>query len=101
MDKEFEEWKQNLQKLNFDEYVMQMKERILSDKTIDELSQRYFNDCFDYVYKLYKSNKPLELNLLKIYLEQVKDYKNIKMDEFIRTIILLSFCGFSFVFNKN
>ena len=61
----------------------------------------YFQDCFDYVFKLYKTNKPLEINLLKIYLEQVKDYKNIKMDVFITTMILLSFCGFNLKFNKN
>ena len=96
---EFEEWKKELQTLNFEEYAVYMKDKILQDN-IDDLSKNYFQDCFDYVLKLYKSGKPLELNLLKIYLEQIKNYKNIKMDDFIRTIILLGFCGFNFKFDK-
>ena len=99
MNNEFEKWKNDLQNLTFEEYAIYMKNKILQDN-IDELSKNYFQDCFDYVLKLYKSNKPLELNLLKIYLEQIKNYKNIKMDDFIRTIILLGFCGFNFQFNK-
>ena len=87
--------------MTFDEYSLMIKDKILADENIDELSSRYFQDCFDYVYKLSKSNKPLDLALLKIYLEQVKGYENIKMDDFIRTIILLSFCGFSFQLDKN
>lgn len=97
---DFEKWKQELQNLSFEEFAVQMKDKILTDNS-DELSKQYFQDCFDYVFKLYKTGKPLEVNLLKIYLEQVKNYKNLKMIEFIRTIILLSFCGFNFKFDKN
>ena len=101
MEQDLKKKKNNLQKLNFEDYANEMKEKILSDKTINDLSQQYFKDCFEYVMKLYKSNKPLDINLLKIYLEQVKNYKNIKFDEFVRIIILLGFCGFSFNFDKN
>ena len=96
---DFENWKKELQNLTFEEYAVLMKDKILQDNT-DTLSKTYFQDCFDYVLKLYKSNKPLELNLLKIYLEEIKNYKNIKMEDFIRTIILLGFCGFNFKFDK-
>ena len=44
----------------------------------------------------YKEGKPLDINQLKIYLEQIKGYKNIKMTEVINIMLLLSFCGFSF-----
>ena len=50
---------------------------------------------------LYKSGKPLDVKLLKIHLEEVKGYKNIKIDEFINLMILLSYCGFNINFVNN
>jgi len=46
--------------------------------------------------QVYKDGKPLEMNLLKIYLESVKGYKNIKMTEALNIMLLLSYCGFDF-----
>ena len=94
-----QEWEEMLKSMSLDEFSLMMKDKILADENIDELSSRYFQDCFDYVTKLYKSGKQLDLSLMKIYLEDVKGYKNIKMDDFIRTVLLLGFCGFSFKFD--
>ena len=59
-------------------------------------SKEQFEVCFDYVMSLYKENKPLDFHLLKIYLEDVKGCKNIKMTEVLNILLLLSYCGFSF-----
>ena len=93
MDKDFEEWQQRLYKMDFDTFVFEMKDKVLNSN-MDKESKQQFSDCFDYVYKLYKNNKPLEPNLLKIYLEQIKGYKNISVEGFIRILVLLDFCGF-------
>lgn len=89
-----EEWQEYLDTLSFDERCVEIKNMILSSPDLDEYSKSYFSDSFDYVYKKYKDNKPLESKLFKIHMEEVMGYKNIKIDEFIRVIILLTYCGF-------
>lgn len=90
----FEQWNDYLDTLSFDDRCIEIKNKILSSPELDQISRNYFSDSFDYVYKKYKESKPLDVKLFKIYMEDVKGYKNIKMDEFIRIIILLSYCGF-------
>ena len=96
---DLQNWKESLKQMNFDEYTDEMKSRILNSN-MDNDSKKQFNDCYEYFKKLYKSGKPLEANLLKIYLEEIKGYKNIKMEEFIRIVILLGFCGFQIKYDK-
>lgn len=93
----FEEWIKLAQELSadFEQYAQLMKQTILKGN-LDEQSKEQFEVCFDYVMSLYKDGKPLDINQLKIYLEQIKGYKNIKMTEVINIMLLLSFCGFSF-----
>ncbi len=95
----FDNWIQSLNNMSFDEYSHNIKDKILQSN-MDAQSKQQFSDCFDYVYKLYKSNKPLDVNLFKIYLEEIKGYKNIKMSEFINMMILLCYCGFNISFDK-
>ena len=96
----FEEWSKSLESMDFDHYSLAIKEKIM-ESDLDNYSKLVFNDCFEYVSKLYKSGKPLEVKLLKIHLEEVKGYKNIKIDEFINLMILLSYCGFNINFVNN
>lgn len=95
--KSFEEWNKLAQQLsgNFERYAEMMKQTILKGN-LDMQSKEQFEVCFDYVMSLYKENKPLDFHLLKIYLEDVKGYKNIKMTEVLNILLLLSYCGFSF-----
>ena len=88
-----EEWQNYLDTLSFDDRCIEIKNKILLGLE-DNQSKQFFIDSFDYVYNLYKQNKPLEANLFRIYLEDIKGYKNIKLEEFIRIIVLLSYCGF-------
>lgn len=91
---DFNEWSKSLEKMDFDHYSLEMKNTILrGDMPKDE--KELFKICYDYVYKLYKENKPLDIKLLKIHLEQVKDFENVKMQDFIRIVILLGYCGFN------
>jgi hypothetical protein len=46
------------------------------------------------MYKLYQQGKPLEPKLLKIYLENIKGYKNIKLEDMVRIVLLMGLCGF-------
>ena len=93
----FEEWNKLAQDLSgdFEKYAEMMKYTILKGN-LDDQSKEQFKVCFDYVMSLYKEGKPLDFHLLKIYLEDVKGYKNIKMTEVLNILLLLSYCGFSF-----
>lgn len=97
----YEEWLELAKKLSgdFEKYAEMMKQTILVKGNLDEASKEQFEVCFDYVMSLYKEGKPLDFHLMKIYLEEVKGYKNIKMTEIINILLLLSYCGFSF--NEN
>ena len=92
----YNQWINSLSNMNFDQYCIAIKNKILESNQVDTNFKQQFNDCFDYVYKLYKNNKTFEPNLIKIYLEDIKGYKNIKMTELFTIMILLSYCGFSF-----
>ena len=93
----FEEWIKLAQELSgdFEKYAEMMKQTILKGN-LDNQSKEQFEICFDYVMSLYKEGKPLDFHLLKIYLEDVKGYKNVKMTEILNILLLLSYCGFSF-----
>lgn len=91
---DFNEWSKSLEGMDFDHYSLEMKNTILNGDMPKE-EKELFEICYDYVYKLYKENKPLDIKLLKIHLEQVKDFENVKMQDFIRIVILLGYCGFN------
>ena len=86
--------------MSFEEYSETMKNKII-DSNMDNDSKKQFNDCYEYIKKVYKQGKPLEAKLLKIYLEDIKGYKNLKVNEFINLMILLGFCGFQIQYDKN
>lgn len=93
-----DEWINHLETLQFDEYSKEIASKIL-EGIPDEYSKQFFIDSYEYVYNCYKQNKPLEANLFKIYLEDIKGYKNIKLEEFLRMTFLLSYCGFNITEN--
>ena len=92
----FKEWQQSLESMNFEDRAIAIKEKIIKGLSEFPEAQEQFQVCFDYVMEVYKEGKPLEMNLLKIYLESVKCYKNIKMTEVFNIMLLLSYCGFDF-----
>lgn len=92
--KTFDEWLKSLETIDFDQYSLEMKNTILKGNLPDN-EKKLFEICFDYVYKLYKENKPLDVKLLQIHLEQIHDFEEVKMQDFIRIVILLGYCGFN------
>lgn len=97
---DFEQWKQKLSNMNFELFAKEIKNKML-DSNMDDLSKQQFSDCFDYMYKLYQQGKPLEPKLLKIYLEDIKGYKNIKLEDMVRIVLLMGLCGFHIKQDKN
>ena len=92
--KDFQNWSKEIQQMDFDGYSKAIRDIIIEKGDIDQKSKQYFYDCYDYVFKLYKQNKPLETNLLYIYLTKIKGYKTLNIQEFTIVILLLSLCGF-------
>ena len=70
-NKSFEEWSKSLEHMDFDHYSLAIKEKIM-ESDLDDYSKQVFNDCFEYVSKLYKNNKQLDVKLLKIYLFDIQ-----------------------------
>ena len=68
--KTFDEWSKSLETMDFDHYSLEMKNTILKGNLPDN-EKKLFEICFDYVYKLHKENKPLDVKLLQIHLEQI------------------------------
>lgn len=91
-----EQWKNSLRDMNFETYAIAVKDKILESGELTSLYKQQFEDCFNYVLQLYKQGKSLEPNLIKIYLRDVKGYGDISMMDFIKILVLLSYCGFSF-----
>lgn len=90
-----EEWLKSLEGLEFAEYAQAVRDKIL-EGNMDEQSKKQFSDCFEYAMELYNEGKQFDIKLFKIYLEDIKGYKNVNMSGVINILLLLSFCGFSF-----
>lgn len=100
MENGFEEWQKGFEGLDFEGSARRVKDKLIESPEIDDLSRRCFSDSFEYVMNLYKQGKGLEPNLLRIHLTKVKDYENIRFEDFTRILMLLSLCGFGFDFSK-
>lgn len=91
---DFNAWCDYLQNsgLNDKEISLEIQKKILESPDLDKQSKVIFKDTCDYLYKLIDQNKPLEINLLKIYLENLCGH-NIEKISIINTLILCGMCG--------
>ena len=99
MEETYEQWSERLSKLSDDEISIEIKNKILERANIDEKSKRVFNDCYDYFKKNIKAEKPVDIELLKIYLTDIKGY-DVKKINIYQILLLLSFCGINININK-
>ena len=93
-----EDWKDSLENLSFEERANKIKDKILESEELGKEQRDFFNDTFSYVMNLYHHNKPLDTNLLRIHYgitQGTSGYPQ-KIQQFIRTLMLLSLCGFEF-----
>lgn len=94
-DEGFQNWKNELLNgdLTPDEISLKIRDKILESPQLSTPEQKQFYiDVYDYVKKLIDRGKPLEINLLRIYLEEVKGY-DLTVHSIIATLILVSACG--------
>ena len=97
-DSEYEQWIAGFEGLSFMERATKIKDKLFESPELTADDKRMFDICFEYVAELYQKGKSLETNLLKIRL-QMKGYNAEQhMEQFIRTLMLLSICGFQFNF---
>ena len=95
---DYQKWVEEIHKLPFIERAVKMKDKIIESDELALGDKKFFQDCFDYVKDLHLKNKDLDCNLLKIHmgLKGYDERQPQKMEQFIRTLMLLSLCGFSF-----
>ena len=94
--KKLQQWKDEFEGLSFEESAVKIKNKILESDELDKTQRDFFQDTFDYVMGLYHQKKPLDTNLLRIHYgitQGTSGYPQ-KIQQFIRTIMLLSLCGF-------
>lgn len=95
----FEEWKAGFEGLTFEQTATRMRDKILESPELDSDSRKYFTDLFDYVMKQHLAGRPLDTNLMKIHMTEIKNHGDIKLEQFGRALLLLSLCGFQFDFS--
>lgn len=91
----YQEWKDYLSSLSDAEVSEEIKKRILSESGMNQEEQNIFNDIYNFFKKNTIAGKPVKIDLLKIYLEDIKGY-DVKKINIYQMLILLSFCGIQF-----
>ena len=94
-DKEFNAWADKLEKMSDMEVSREVFNRIMFKSDIDDKSKELLSLSYEYCVKLINQNKPLEPNLLKIYLQDIKGY-DINQVNLTGLILLLGCCGINF-----
>lgn len=95
---QFEKWKSEFENLSFEEYAKKIRDKILESPQLEPEAKEIFKDAFEYMLELTEAKKPLDTNLLKIRLVDIKGHKNFDMIGFTQVLMLLSLCGFQFDF---
>lgn len=98
-DPGFLKWKDELLNtgLTDAEISLKIREKILESGGLDSRHDKeFFVDVYDYVKKLIDQHKPLEINLLRIYLEEIKGY-DLTESSIIGALMLCAACGLQLV----
>lgn len=94
-NKEFNQWADKLSHMSDREASREIYNRIMSHSDINKDALDVFSDAYEYCIKLIDQGKPLETNLLKIYLEEVKG-RDINKINVVNLFTLLGICGINF-----
>lgn len=93
-----DEWKASFEGLSFQQQAEKIRDKIIESNELSPQQREFFKDTFAYVMNLYSKGKPLDTELLRIHYgitQNTEGYPQ-KIEQFIRTIMLLSLCGFEF-----
>lgn len=95
-DKEFKAWCESLENSNLTdkEISLAIRDKVLESPQLDKQSKAIFKDTYNYILKILEQNKPFEIKLLRIYLEDICGYK-LEKYSIISTLLLCSMCGLS------
>jgi len=94
-DNGFNAWADKLETMTDEEICYEIHDRIMNNSDIDKESLELFDLSFHYCMKLISQNKPLESNLLKIYLQDVH-HKDVNQINIFILFALLGTCGITF-----
>lgn len=99
---DFEKWTSEFEDLSFEDSAKKIRDKILESPELDKDSRNVFTDAFEYTLDLVSKNKPLDVNLLRIHLIEIKGHKEevFRIENFTRLIFMLALCGFQFDFQK-
>ena len=92
---EYEKWADRLSKMSDKEVSYEIYQRIINHGNLDKESLDLFKLAYEYCMKLINQGKPLEPNLLKIYLQDIH-HKDINQINIINLFALLGLCGINF-----
>lgn len=96
-----DEWKASFEGLSFTQQAEKIRDKILESNELSASQREFFKDTFNYVMNLYSKGKPLDTELLRIHYgitQKTEGYPQ-KIEQFIRTLMLLSLCGFEFAYD--
>ena len=101
-DNEFKAWCESITNsgLTDKEISLKIRDKVLESPELDKQSKAIFKDTYDYIAKIIEQNKPFEINLLRIYLEEICGY-DLKKYSIITTLILCNMCGLSIEISSN
>lgn len=92
---EYEKWADKLSNMSDREASYEIYQQILKNGNLDKESAELLTLSYNYCLKLIDQGKPLEPNLLKIYLKDIKG-KDIAQINVINLFALLALCGINF-----
>ena len=95
---DIDEWKAGFEGLSFEESAIRFRDKIIESPELDKKSVKFFLDAFDYVMGVYKDGRALDVNQMRIHMVDLKGHTELTLNEFNRTLLLLSLCGFGFNF---
>lgn len=91
---EYDEWVKEMEGLTDMEISEKIKEKILSSPDMDYGSRQLFNDVYNYIQKCYVQQKPVDVPVMKIYLEELHGH-NLEECSIMGALTLVTMCGLS------
>ena len=115
MEETYEQWSERISKLSDEEISIETQINELddldeladldignmdfSDIDFDDFYQEALKAAYEYFKKNIKAGKNIDIDLLKIYLTDIKGY-DVKQINIYQILLLLSFCGININVNK-
>ena len=89
----YEDWCKTLEGKSDEDASRQLFDTIMNKGNLPEETGKLFKDIFDYSIQKIHDNKTFDIDLLKIYLKDIKGYDKIETTNLYPILLLLSMCG--------